>query len=330
MSLASLQQKLLSKKSSGLLEDSARLFLKKFCFRFSISAVGALGLALAFSATPALAYTSPGSPTGYVNDFAHVLSADTVQSLDAELSQFEASTSNQVAVVTVPDMNGDYIENYAVKLFADWGIGQKDKDNGILLLLSIKEHKIRIEVGYGLEGALPDSVAQSIIDNDLTPNLKAGNYDAGVSAAVSNIMLATEGEYSADTSKISEKLSDQYYNMLVGAFFMLIVVMQWFGAVLARSKSWWAGGVVGGLMALLGWAVLQPAFVIGISFFAGMSILGLLLDYFVSNQYQKLKTNGSRLPWWIGGNSRWGGGSGGGFGGFGGGSSGGGGASGGW
>ncbi len=291
------------------------------------------GFILLFWAVPAFAsigYTSPGNPAGYVTDFAKVLSANEIQSIDAELQQFEASTSNQIAVVTVPDMNGDYIEDYAPKLFAQWGIGQKSKDNGVLLLLSIQEHSIRIEVGYGLEGALPDSVAQSIINTDLTPNLKAGNYDAGVTAAVSDIMLATQNEYTGTGSTSSN--SDNNLGSVIGyGFFFGFIALQWLAAILARSKSWWAGGIVGAVIGFGVWGFFGFVILWGVLAVAGLTGLGLLFDWYVSKHYNAAKANGTRMPWWIGGGGFGGrGGGGGGFGGFGGGMSGGGGASGGW
>ncbi len=270
----------------------------------------------------ALAYTSPGSPQGYVSDFAHVLSAQEVQKLNAALSQFEASTSNQIAVVTVPNLGGDYIENYAVKLFAEWGIGTKNKDNGVLLLLAIEERDIRIEVGYGLEGALPDSVAQRIINNDLTPSLKKGAFDQGVEAAVADIMLATQGEYT-EKDKKTPLSGNAIEAILLAAFFAL----QWIAAVLARSKSWWAGGIVGGVIGVAVSLFFGFLLVWGALLVFGLVGFGLMLDYIVSKKYNEAKSAGTTLPWFFGGG---GGRSGGGFGGFGGGRSGGGGASGGW
>jgi uncharacterized protein len=290
-------------------------------------AAGALGLILVFSASPVLAYSSPGTPTGYVNDFAHVLSAETVQDLDAELLQFEASTSNQIAVVTVPDMGGDYVENYAVKLFADWGIGKKDKDNGVLLLLSIQEHKIRIEVGYGLEGALPDSVAQSIINNDLTPNLKAGDFDGGVTQAVHDIEAATQNEYTGTGSTDSGSGGGIDYGTIV---YVVLIFLMWGGSILARSKSWWGGGIVGAVLGFGLWGFLGTAIIWGLGLVAGLALLGTIFDFIVSRTFANSKASGMRPPWWIGGGGFGGRGGGGGFGGFGGGSSGGGGASGGW
>lgn len=287
----------------------------------------AIAIAAALPAV-AFAFTTPGNPTGYVNDFAHVLQQTTVQQLDAELSAFEASTSNQIAVVIVPDMGGDYVEHYAEQLFQAWGIGQKAKDNGVLLLVSMQEHAIRIEVGYGLEGALPDSVAQRIINNDVSPNFKAQKYDQGVANAVRDIELATQNEYTAPTEDSFgfKHLSDFPWEQVS---YLLFFFIPWLGAIFARSRSWLAGGVVGGVLGIFGWVVFALALVPGLSVVGALIALGLLFDYIVSKTYANSKQNGTRPPWWIGGGG-FSSGRGGGFGGFGGGSSGGGGASGSW
>jgi uncharacterized protein len=300
-------------------------------------AAGAFSVVIAITTLFALcvrvyAFDMPQTPHGYVNDYASVLSSDTVSTLDADLAAFEASTTNQIAVAIVPDMNGDYVEHYATKLFEAWGIGTKTHDNGVLLVLSVQEHAIRIEVGYGLEGALPDSVAQSIIGSDLTPNLKAGNYDAAVSDAVRDIMAATQHEYTA-TSPGSALPTKDIGNLLFFAFFLGSILVQWLGAILGRSKSWWLGGVIGGgvglgLSTLLGWWIWNGAALTSV-----LIGLGLLFDYIVSNATASAGRSGGVPPWWAGGPGGFGGGSlggGGGFGGFGGGRSGGGGASGSW
>ena len=284
-----------------------------------------LALLAALAAAPAaLAYTSPGSPTGYVNDFAHVLSDRAKQALESELAEFEKTTSNQIAVAIVPSMGGDYVENYAVKLFEEWGVGGKDRDNGVLLLLSIEERKMRIEVGYGLEGALPDSIAQSILDNEMTPRLKAGDYDGAVTAGVQAILQVTRREYAPRASSGLATLFSQNAEAL---FIFGLIALQFLGALLARSRSWWAGGVVGFFGGLGAWWLLALSLALALPIAIALILLGLLLDYIVSNAYQKAKSSGVNPPWWIGGGR---GGGFGGFGGFGGGSSGGGGASGGY
>ncbi|QQG38209.1 MAG: TPM domain-containing protein [Candidatus Kaiserbacteria bacterium] len=272
--------------------------------------------------TPAIAfaYSSPGSPAGYVNDFANVLKSETITALDAELAAFNASTTNEIAVAIIPSMGGDYIENYAVRLFEEWGVGKASRDNGVLLLLSLEEREMRIEVGYGLEGALPDSTAASIL-GEMRPYLKDGDYDSAITVGVRSIESATQGEYVAEST---ESISFDWWWIFAIFFF----VVQWVAAVLARSKSWWAGGIVGGFAGIFIEAI---GFTLG--FFGlitlGAIVLGLLLDYVVSHTYKAAKSSGTVPPWWAGGGG-FGSGHGGGFGGFGGGSSGGGGASSSW
>lgn len=285
--------------------------------------LAAIALAAALPAV-AFAFTSPGNPSGYVNDFAKVLQPATVVALNTELAAFEATTSNQIAVAIVPNMGGDYIEHYAPELFKVWGIGGSEKDNGVLLLIAVEERTVRIEVGYGLEGALPDSIAQRIINNDIVPNLKEGKFDAAVTTAVGNIMLATKNEYVGTGKTGSPNFSD--YEAL---FFALFIALQWIIAILARSKSWWAGGIVGGVLGAGIWWYFALATLWGGASLAGLALIGLLFDYVVSKAYAHSRANGIQPPWWIGGGGL-GGGRGGGFGGFGGGMSGGGGASGRW
>ena len=105
--------------------------------------------------------------------------------LEQRLDAFDDSTSNQIAIVTIPTL-GDYdIETYANKLFRTWGIGSAKHDNGILILVAVNDHKMRIEVGRGLEGAIPDVTAKDIIDNDLAPNFRENNYYRGFDEAIS-------------------------------------------------------------------------------------------------------------------------------------------------
>ena len=291
----------------------------------------ASAVSVAVGAVPALAYTSPGQPSGYVNDFSHVLSADTKRDLEQELTTFEATTSSEITIAVVPNMSGDYIESYAAKLFADWKIGKAKQDNGILLVLSIEERKTRIEVGYGLEGALPDSLAKSILDNEMTPRLKANDYDGAVTAGVHAIESATRGEYSAPSRPSTNNgLGNWTFENIWFVILAIVFVFQWFAAILARSKSFWAGGVVGIFAGLsLGWFV---AFSLGVTVFISLilGLFGLMLDFIVSSTYRTHAGSGTTPPWWIGGGGLGGGSGSGGFGGFGGGSSGGGGASGGW
>ncbi|MFN7983055.1 MAG: TPM domain-containing protein [Vicinamibacterales bacterium] len=129
---------------------------------------------------------SPGSaqelPThvGKVNDFASVLSASDRDALEARLGELERATSAEVAVVTIPNLNMRSIEEYANELFNRWGIGKAGKDNGVLVLVAVQEHTMRIEVGYGLEGVLPDGLAGAVIRESFLPRFRKGDYPAGI------------------------------------------------------------------------------------------------------------------------------------------------------
>lgn len=140
----------------------------------------------------------PEKPTGFVNDQAGIL-GDTTE-LERTLASFEAETSNEVAVLTIPSTGEVTIEEYAVTLFEKWGIGKRENDNGVLLLVALEDREMRIEVGYGLEGALPDATAKSIITNEITPAFRDGRYADGVNLGVRSIISATEGEYTPSES----------------------------------------------------------------------------------------------------------------------------------
>ena len=112
-----------------------------------------------------------------------------------QLQALEQTSGDQLVVVTVPDLQGVPIEDYGYQLGRQWGIGQKGKDNGVLLLIAQDERKVRIEVGYGLEGALPDAIAANIIQTRILPAFKRGDMVAGVVAGSQSIMKALAGEY---------------------------------------------------------------------------------------------------------------------------------------
>lgn len=128
------------------------------------------------------------SPTGYVTDAAGLLDPASRQQLEQQLSEFEKRTTYEIAVVTIPSLEGETIESYAVELFRRWGIGKKWKDNGVLLLIAAQDRKIRIEVGYGLEALIPDAAAGSIIRSDLTPAFRQSRYAEGIHAAADSLM----------------------------------------------------------------------------------------------------------------------------------------------
>ena len=131
-------------------------------------------------------------PTADVNDFAGILKPDQQRALEARCKELREKTGAQLAVVTLKSLEGGQIDDFAVKLFKQWGIGQKDQKNGILLLVSIGDRKARIEVGYGLEPILPDALAGRILNEQLFPAFKQRRYADGLTAAVNRIIEIIE------------------------------------------------------------------------------------------------------------------------------------------
>lgn len=266
-----------------------------------------------------LAYQSPGTPTGFVNDFANVLTAEQKTRLETTLDSFQKETSNEISIVTIPTLNGEPIENYANTLFREWGIGSKKNNNGVLILAAINDHKLRIEVGYGLEGALPDLLTKTIQENEIIPSFKTDDYAGGFEKGVLAIMQATQGEYKGEPVEHKQSVPAELI------FFMLFFGVQIIFAILAPTKSWWLGGVIGGLGGgIVGYILGALTFGI-IGGLAGAGF-GLLIDYLVSKNYKGPggRPGGGFWGGFGGGGSSFGSG---GFGGFGGGSSGGGGSS---
>lgn len=174
-----------------------------------------------------------------VHDEAGVLTQQGIQNLEQKLKVFEDSTSNQIAVLIVPSLEGEIIEEYALRVAETWKLGTKDRDNGALLLISIQDRKVRIEVGQGLEGPLPDAMCGRIIRNELAPAFRRGDYEAGVNAAVDGIMLAVKGEYKSDGRPVAGGKDNS--GMVIGFIIFIIIII-----IISRSKggrgSGWSSG----------------------------------------------------------------------------------------
>ena len=142
------------------------------------------------------AETIPPAPAHYFNDYAGVVSAATAAQLNQRLEQFERDSSCQIVVAVYPRMQSDSsIEDYTVRVAQSWKVGQKDKNNGAVLFVFIQDRKLFLQTGYGLEGALPDAICKRIIEDEIKPGFKAGNFDAGLTAGVNAILAAVKGEY---------------------------------------------------------------------------------------------------------------------------------------
>lgn len=148
------------------------------------------------ASTLCAAEVMPPAPPRYFNDFPGVTRPETQSLLNQTLEQFEKDTSSQILVAIFPKMQSDSsVEDYVNRMFKAWKIGQQQKNNGVLLAVFIQDRKMRIEVGYGLEGAIPDAIARRIIDNELKPRFRNNDFDGGLSAAVNALMQAARGEY---------------------------------------------------------------------------------------------------------------------------------------
>jgi uncharacterized protein len=164
------------------------------------------------------------TPPKLVNDFANVLSPEEEAQLEQKLVAYDDSTSNQVAIVTVPTLDNYPIEEYALQLFRTWGIGNKNTNNGVLIIAAINDRSIRIETGYGLEGAIPDITASQIIRNDIGPSFREGNYYEGFDKAVESIILAAAGEYKAPEGYNNREKKSPLVPILVFVVILFIII----------------------------------------------------------------------------------------------------------
>ncbi|WP_323932565.1 TPM domain-containing protein [Aeromonas hydrophila] len=164
---------------------------------------------------------APDFPTlsGRVVDEASLMSRKQAHQLTQQLAAFEKRSGIQLVVVSIDTLAGDTIEEYGYQLGRHWGIGQKGKDNGVLLLIAQDERKVRIEVGYGLEGALPDAIAANIIQTRILPAFKRGDMVAGVVAGSQAIMQALAGEYKPVENASKDKLGGPWL------FILMVIVM---------------------------------------------------------------------------------------------------------
>lgn len=192
---------------------------------------------------------------GYVNDYAHMISGSARAKLEEELKSFEQSDSTQLVILTIPSMEGESVEDYSIKVVEAWKLGQARKDNGILLLVSKDDRKMRIEVGRGLEGRLTDLMAGRIIDLAIKPWFKRGDFDGGFAAGVASLIDATRGEFKAE-EKESRRENQPFQSSWLFLFVVLILFFLFLSSVRRRAKTgsladqsgrsrgWSPGGVV--------------------------------------------------------------------------------------
>ena len=172
------------------MRDNLRQLMVRFILVGVVSLVSAL-------TSPALALDVPPL-TGRVVDLAHVLPANVAASLTRDLEAHETKTSNQIAVLILPSLDGEPLESFSHRVGTTWKLGQKGTENGVLLLVALRERKVRIEVGYGLEGTLTDLRSAHIIRQEIVPRFRAGDLPGGIVAGAQAILGTIDGTYKAE------------------------------------------------------------------------------------------------------------------------------------
>ncbi|MBW8754736.1 MAG: TPM domain-containing protein [Sphingomonadales bacterium] len=211
-------------------------------------------LLLGFLAVPAAAAPTFPALTGRVVDGANIIPPDVEARLDQKLAALEAQSHRQLVVVTLPDLQGYEISDYGYQLGRAWGIGTKAKNDGALLIVAPKERKLRIEVGYGLEGVLTDGMSSLIINQAIVPRFKAGDMPGGIEAGTDAIihqltLPPEEAQRLAAQAQQQQRQSDQggggfpfFFIVLFGLFFVLPIIRSIFGG--RRGRRYSSGGFV--------------------------------------------------------------------------------------
>jgi len=168
-------------------------------------------------------------PNGWIADYAGILDSESYREINGVIIDLEKKTGAEISVVSIKSLEGDSIENFSVKLFEKWGIGKKGKDNGVLLLTSIEDRKVRIEVGYGLEGILPDGLCGEIIDTYIIPHFNKGIYGKGISLgviAVASVIAKDAGvELSGGTIIVEQKGKVSLLGMILRILFFIMMII---------------------------------------------------------------------------------------------------------
>lgn len=268
---------------------------------------------LTFALTPL-----PAPTQGYIVDQARIF--QNIENINTELLKLKQETGVEMGIYTTQTLEGNSIQGVSRSIYDEWKIGDTETDNGLLLVIVLEDRKFRLETGYGMEGTIPDLLATRLLDL-MTQDFRSQNYDQGVLRVIQEAskIISSDGGYTPPTPEGTQ-------TNILELLFLLFIPFNWLGGILARSRSWWLGGILGAVFMMI-FAVIGLAHVL---FIFPAILIGLLFDYFVSRNYQGSK----HTSWWAGGSHSYpfdrGRSSSSSFGGFGGGSSGGGGASGGW
>ena len=205
---------------------------------------------------------------GRVNDYAQLLPQDRARALEAQLEKFEQETGHQIAVLTIPSLKGDSLEDFSIRVAESWKIGKKGFDNGAILLVARDDRKLRIEVGYGLEGVMPDAIASRIIREVITPRFRSGDYAGGIEAGVESILKITRGEKLPERSRPTGGPTASPAASLITILMITAMLALFIGMTRRRLLGGAVGGAASGLATSLFAAgglgtVVLPALIVG-------------------------------------------------------------------
>jgi uncharacterized protein len=179
----------------------------------------------------------------HVNDYGNLLTTEQVLVLETKLASHEKKTSNQIVILTISSLEGENLEQFSHRVASAWKLGQKGKDNGVLLFIAVKERKSHVEVGYGLEGRLNDARCGRILDEALIPNFKQQRWFDGVNLTIDKIIQSIKGEYKAENSAAKKELTGKLIGgLIVGVIFL---------SGIAGFIHWSVGGIVGAILGFL-------------------------------------------------------------------------------
>jgi uncharacterized protein len=235
----------------------ARLLIAGFVFL--------LAPTIFFSLTPAL---DVPPLRGRINDYAGLIPADRALALEERLARFEAETGHQIAVLTIPSLKGDSLEDFGIRVAESWKIGKKGFDNGAILLIARDDRRLRIEVGYGLEGVMPDAIASRIIREVITPRFRSGDYAGGIEAGIDAILKVTKGETLPERARAAPGPPASQGGSLITILMITAMLALFIGMTRRRLLGGAVGGAASGLVTSLFASgglgfVLLPALILG-------------------------------------------------------------------
>ncbi len=194
------------------------------------------GLLLLAASVAVVSSALPAKPSDHVLDAAHVLAPGQREDLARKLAQYERETSNQLLVVTMPRVPEDHVlEDFTQRTAESWGVGRKDRDNGLVLFVFPESRETRIEVGYGLEGAVPDALANGIIQAEMIPRFRAGDMAGGILQGMDALMAAARGEYQGEGRTLGERSTET--PLFVPIFWFLVLVIIFVAIQSIRNKG---------------------------------------------------------------------------------------------